>query len=50
MGWDNITTEKQSSNKVNFAKLEESSLYEFRALDEAPYSRYPHWIPQTNNG
>lgn len=51
MGWNDVaTTEKNDAKKVKWAELKEGTLYQMRALDEAPYSRYTHWIPQANNG
>jgi len=51
MGWNDITTKEGSDReKIRFAELKEGKLYQMRALDEAPYSRYTHWIPQANGG
>jgi len=51
MGWNDIASaEKAETKKAKWAELKEGTLYQMRALDEAPYSRYTHWIPQANGG
>ena len=43
MSWD--LDDKKQSNKVEFTKLPEG-ITRLRIVDDAPYSRWVHWMPQ----
>jgi hypothetical protein len=51
MGWEDIATkERTETKKTKYMELKDGNTYQIRTLDEAPYSRYTHWVPQANNG
>lgn len=54
MGWNDVSNGNsgngEGKNKVKFVEMKENNVVQLRALDEAPYSRYTHWIPQANGG
>ncbi len=53
MAWSDVNTNSGSNSnqgqEVKYAKLKEGS-NKGRILDEQPFSRWTHWIPQANGG
>lgn len=54
MSWNDIAkssdNQDSQSKKITYAKLASGGKYVGRILDEHPFSRYTHWIPQANEG
>lgn len=49
IGWDMIGNNSSEKKEVNYLKFPEG-VSVVRLIDEAPYSRYTHWIAKANNG
>lgn len=50
MAWDNVkSTNSSTAREVEYFKPTPGTQV-IRILDEEPYSRFVHWIPQANNG
>lgn len=50
MGWNDVDTNKNNvSTEVTYVKLPEGSTT-LRIVDEEPYTRWTHWVPQANGG
>ncbi|MGL4774506.1 MAG: hypothetical protein ACRC2K_13175 [Clostridium sp.] len=50
MSWDNIGNENQGNkNEIPYVKFPQGQSI-IRILDDAPYSRWTHWLPQANGG
>ena len=45
MGWEQVSGERNSSDKINYTKFESGNTM-IRVLDNEPYSAWFHWLPK----
>lgn len=48
MGWDAVEGKASEEGKLDYAKFEEKKPIVIRILDEAPTSKWRHWLQQAN--
>ena len=48
MSWDEVEGKSSDENKVNYIKFAEGKATVIRVLDEAPVSKWRHWIQSAN--
>lgn len=48
MGWEQVEGKPSDEGKLDYAKFEAGKATVIRVLDEAPTSKWRHWLPQAN--
>jgi hypothetical protein len=48
MGWEQVEGTSSGEDKLDYAKFEAGKTTVIRVLDEAPTSKWRHWLPQAN--